>query len=122
MFAALEIPVATGVLYLAAGLAVAAFVVVAFALPRAKRRIQRVVGELVDRRMSSLADVRVVERLNHEILSREQALEALGRAEARYRGIFENAVEGIFQTTPEGRYIDANPALRGSTATTRPSS
>jgi len=32
-------------------------------------------------------------------------------AEERYRSIFENAVEGIFQTTPEGTYLSANPAL-----------
>ncbi len=33
------------------------------------------------------------------------------QAEANYRHIFENAVEGIFQTTIEGRYICANPSL-----------
>jgi PAS domain S-box-containing protein len=32
-------------------------------------------------------------------------------AEANYRSIYENAIHGIFQTTPEGRYISANPAL-----------
>ena len=32
-------------------------------------------------------------------------------AEGKYRDIFENAVEGIFQTTPEGRYLSANPAM-----------
>ncbi|WP_204102397.1 MULTISPECIES: EAL domain-containing protein [Spirulina sp. CCY15215] len=37
--------------------------------------------------------------------------EALKQAEAKYRSIFENAVEGIFQTTPDGHYISANPAL-----------
>jgi Amt family ammonium transporter len=31
--------------------------------------------------------------------------------EYKYRSIFENAVEGIFQTTPEGQYIIVNPAL-----------
>ena len=36
---------------------------------------------------------------------------ALRDAEARYRSIFENAIEGIFQTTPEGAYLAANPAL-----------
>ncbi len=40
-----------------------------------------------------------------------QAEEALRKAEENYRGIYENAIEGIFQTTPEGRYINANPAL-----------
>ena len=29
----------------------------------------------------------------------------------KYHSIFENAVEGIFQTTPGGRYLDVNPAL-----------
>ena len=32
-------------------------------------------------------------------------------AEQKYRSIFENALEGIFQTTPDGRYLSANPAL-----------
>lgn len=41
----------------------------------------------------------------------EQAEAALQQAEAKYRSIFENATEGIFQTTPDGRYISANPAL-----------
>ncbi|HEY9665996.1 MAG TPA: response regulator, partial [Coleofasciculaceae cyanobacterium] len=31
--------------------------------------------------------------------------------EEKYRQIFENAVDGIFQTTPDGHYISANPAL-----------
>src|SRR4028119_290539 len=37
--------------------------------------------------------------------------EALRRAEAKYRSIFEHSNEGIFQNTPEGRLISANPAL-----------
>jgi len=39
--------------------------------------------------------------------------EELQRAETRYRGIFENAVEGIFQTAPDGHYITVNQALAG---------
>lgn len=35
---------------------------------------------------------------------------ALSESEERYRTIFENAVEGIFQATPEGRYLSVNPA------------
>jgi PAS domain S-box-containing protein len=33
------------------------------------------------------------------------------RAEENYRSIFENAVEGIFQSTAEGRFITVNPAV-----------
>jgi len=32
-------------------------------------------------------------------------------AEEKYRSIFENAVEGIFQTTSDGHYLSVNPAL-----------
>jgi two-component system cell cycle sensor histidine kinase/response regulator CckA len=35
----------------------------------------------------------------------------LRRSEEKYRSIFENAVEGMFQTTPDGRYLAVNPAL-----------
>ena len=37
----------------------------------------------------------------------------LKQAEEDYRGIFENATEGIYRTTPEGRFISANPAMAG---------
>jgi len=34
-----------------------------------------------------------------------------GATEATYRSIVEHAIEGIFQTTPDGQYLLANPAL-----------
>ena len=36
---------------------------------------------------------------------------AVRRAEAKYRGIFENSSEGLFQTTKQGRILNVNPAL-----------
>lgn len=36
---------------------------------------------------------------------------ALNEAERKYREIFDRAGEGIFQSTPEGRFVVANPAL-----------
>jgi PAS domain S-box-containing protein len=38
-------------------------------------------------------------------------LTCLGRASEKYRSFFENAVEGIFQSTPSGHFIAVNPAL-----------
>jgi len=35
----------------------------------------------------------------------------LQKAEEKYRSIFENAVEGIFQITLDGRFLGANPAM-----------
>jgi two-component system sensor histidine kinase/response regulator len=36
---------------------------------------------------------------------------ALKQAEERYRSIFENAVVGIYQSTPDGQYLSVNPTL-----------
>lgn len=41
----------------------------------------------------------------------KEQLNELKEAEEKYRGIFENAVEGIYQTAPEGRILNANPAM-----------
>jgi PAS domain S-box-containing protein len=40
-----------------------------------------------------------------------RAIAAVQAAEEKYRDIVENAIEGIFQTTPDGRFLSANPAL-----------
>jgi diguanylate cyclase (GGDEF)-like protein/PAS domain S-box-containing protein len=52
-----------------------------------------------------------VEGLIQDITERRNAVQALREAERRYRGLFDNAIEGIFRTTAEGHYLDANPAL-----------
>jgi PAS domain S-box-containing protein len=46
-----------------------------------------------------------------DITELEATKEARRAAERKYRQIFENAGEGIFQSTPEGSYLTANPAL-----------
>ena len=46
-----------------------------------------------------------------DVTERRQEEEALRRAEEKYHSIFENAVEGIFQSTPDGRFISVNPAM-----------
>jgi PAS domain S-box-containing protein len=46
-----------------------------------------------------------------DVTDRKEMEKALSLAEAKYRGIFENAVEGIFQSTPDGRFLSVNPAL-----------
>ncbi|TAK99209.1 MAG: PAS domain S-box protein, partial [Verrucomicrobia bacterium] len=44
-------------------------------------------------------------------LERQAAELAVVEAENKYRGIFDDLVEGIFQTSPDGRYLMANAAL-----------
>ncbi len=44
-------------------------------------------------------------------IQRRQAELALTEAELKYRSIFENALEGLYVTRPDGKFISANPAL-----------
>jgi two-component system, cell cycle sensor histidine kinase and response regulator CckA len=46
-----------------------------------------------------------------DITKRKRAENAVKQAEEKYRSIFENAVEGIFQSTPDGRLISVNPSM-----------
>ena len=46
-----------------------------------------------------------------DIHGRERAEKALVEAERKYRTIWENAAGGIYQITPEGQFLSANPAM-----------
>jgi PAS domain S-box-containing protein len=46
-----------------------------------------------------------------DITERIKTEEALKTSEERFRSFFENAIEGIFQSTPEGRFIHVNNSM-----------
>ncbi len=46
-----------------------------------------------------------------DIEERQRAEKALNEAERKYKTIWENAAGGIYQLTPEGQFLSANPAL-----------
>ena len=56
-------------------------------------------------------ETHVIEGFVEDVTERKLATQALQEAERSFRSIFENATEGIFQTSPDGRYLIVNPAL-----------
>lgn len=56
-------------------------------------------------------EVQAIEGIIQNITTRKQMEQSLREAELRYRSIFENAIEGIFQSTRSGLYLMVNPAL-----------
>jgi diguanylate cyclase (GGDEF)-like protein/PAS domain S-box-containing protein len=52
-----------------------------------------------------------IEGYMQDISEQMSANEAMLEAVRRYSSIFEHATEGIFQTAPDGHYLNANPAL-----------
>jgi PAS domain S-box-containing protein len=65
-----------------------------------QRPITDAVGVVCGMR-ATLQDISALKRKEQELRD----------AEEKYRSIFENAIEGIFQTTPDGSYMSVNPAL-----------
>jgi len=70
-----------------------------------------------DRSKTKQALIQELASLKQKIQEREQAVSerkrvevALREAEEKYRNIFEHASEGLFQVSPEGYFITANPA------------
>jgi diguanylate cyclase (GGDEF)-like protein/PAS domain S-box-containing protein len=49
--------------------------------------------------------------IKQDITERKQIEQAFREAEEKYRAIFEDAVVGIFRSTPGGRYVDVNPSM-----------
>jgi len=47
----------------------------------------------------------------HDVTERQRAEEKLRESEERYRTLFDDAVLGIYRTTPEGKILMVNPAL-----------
>jgi len=65
-------------------------------------------------RRFTLGDIKALTLVANTASSTLEAARLYGevkQAEERYRMIFENAAEGIYQSTPEGRFIAINPAM-----------
>jgi len=57
-------------------------------------------GKVLSRHLNAILERQVAERTK-----------ALQQVEEKYRSIFENSIEGIFQSTFDGRFITVNPAM-----------
>jgi PAS domain S-box-containing protein len=49
--------------------------------------------------------------VGRDISARKKAEDALREAERKYRGIFDNAIIGIFQSSPDGRFLSVNNSM-----------
>lgn len=61
--------------------------------------------------MITLESRRNLRRLERSLHDHERVELALRETEAKYRSIFENVVEGIYLSSPDGQYLSANPML-----------
>lgn len=92
-----------------------------FTAHRIARPIERIIQASEDMAQGDLqqhvkpSSIAELDKLSHSFNSMagqlKESFEAMRQAEENYRGIFENALEGIFQSSPEGRLLSANPTM-----------
>ncbi len=61
---------------------------------------------------ASFAGAPAIQIIIREITETKRAADALRISEVRYRSLFENVLEGVYQMTADGRIVAANPALQ----------
>ncbi len=61
--------------------------------------------------VSALLLWRLAWRVRIEMKQKEKLFQEYRESDAKYRSMFDNAIEGFFQMTPDGRFITANKAL-----------
>ena len=79
---------------------------------RAEAALKKAHSELESRVKARTAELAAANReLEIKIAERAQAEEAMRESEKKFRSMFENATNGFFQSTPEGRFLTVNPAM-----------
>lgn len=73
-----------------------------------KKVAQAICRDIADRKK---IEEQLKDYQNHLEKLVDERTKELKESEERYRNMFENAVEGFYQTTPEGRFLKVNPAL-----------
>ena len=93
-------------------------VLVAWSIVRPVREVTRAVRTIADGqlhqevRVESDDEIGVLARSFNIMAQRlRESVEGLQESEAKYRGIFENAIEGLFRLSPQGRLLSANPTF-----------
>ena len=76
-----------------------------------KKAMARYYAEQIHKVLSPVGSPARLEGTVEDIAERNHAEKTQKEAEEKYRNIFENAMEGIFQSQPDGFPLSANPAL-----------
>jgi phosphoserine phosphatase RsbU/P len=94
-------------------LAIAAYLFICFyhGMMQVVSSLKTASQRMVDGNLKEAVTLESRDELADVVRSFNTVADVLREAEAKYRSIFENSVEGIFQTTADGTYVIANPML-----------
>jgi len=112
-----------GRIMILAGMALLVFIgvlgaFIAWTISHPVRQITEVAKQVITGDLSQMApetsydEIGVLARTFNLMTAKlKESIDELKKSEEQYRGIFENAIEGLFQSTVQGRFLNVNPAL-----------
>ena len=59
----------------------------------------------------AIQNAQLFAQIQSELADRKTTENALRESEERYRSLFENMIDGIYRSTPEGKFVEVNPAM-----------
>lgn len=99
-------------------LVVAAGIFIAWTITSPVRRMTKGVEKIIGGDLAHIVEVNsrdeigvLAHTFNMMTTKLRHSMEGLQKSEKKYRDIFENALEGLFQADLQGRFLSANPAM-----------
>jgi len=85
------------------------------AVPMIEEKFLRTDGTIFEAEVTAMPFLwhghRAIQVVMRDLSERKKADQAIRASEAKYRTLFENVLDGVYQTTPEGEILTANPAF-----------
>jgi PAS domain S-box-containing protein len=84
-------------------------------VPVVEEKFLRLDGTILEAEVSAVMFVwqgsKAIQVMMRDLAERKRADQAVRASETKYRTLFENVLDGIYQTTPEGEILTTNPAF-----------
>ena len=72
-----------------------------------------IIHDITEHKQAESESARLFAHVQAELVERKHTENALRESEEQYRSLFDRMMDGIYRSTPAGKFVDVNPAMVG---------